>query len=318
MKYAPIIIPTLNRYNHLTRCIESLKNNKWADETELYISLDYPPSEKYVEGYRRIKEYLDKGIEGFKKVNVFYQKQNLGAVDNFLFLIDLVYKDNDNMIFTEDDNEFSPNFLDYMNKGLKIVREDRSLIAVGGYSYLVDWPNDGQNVEKICSLFSCWGFGMWKDDLLGMKNYIENKMEKELKGGGIKKLRKKQRFLMCATLDSFENINLDMFDKGHMRLMDTTMAIHNILQNRYMIVPKKSLVRNWGNDGSGIHGGEMEDTLCKQEIYQDREFEFSIQNGFEYNPEMDKIMNQYLYRSEFSTWKRLWIYKIRNAIKSVK
>ena len=55
--YAPVIIPTLNRHEHLIRCINSLKRNPLAKETELYISLDYPPAEKYVDGYLKIKKY---------------------------------------------------------------------------------------------------------------------------------------------------------------------------------------------------------------------------------------------------------------------
>lgn len=40
---APILIPTLNRYEHLKRCVESLAKNKLAKESELVIGLDYPP-----------------------------------------------------------------------------------------------------------------------------------------------------------------------------------------------------------------------------------------------------------------------------------
>ncbi len=36
MVYAPIIIPTLNRYEHLKRCVKSLQQNGWAKYTELY------------------------------------------------------------------------------------------------------------------------------------------------------------------------------------------------------------------------------------------------------------------------------------------
>ena len=54
MKYAPILIPTMCRYNHFFRLIESLKVNTWAKYTDIYIGLDYPPSSKYEEGYKQI------------------------------------------------------------------------------------------------------------------------------------------------------------------------------------------------------------------------------------------------------------------------
>lgn len=49
--YAPVIIPTLNRIEHLKRCIESLEKNTGADKTEVFVSLDFPPSDKYLQGY---------------------------------------------------------------------------------------------------------------------------------------------------------------------------------------------------------------------------------------------------------------------------
>ena len=49
-EYAPILIPTLNRYEHFKRCVESLAKCTHAEKTELVIGLDYPPSERYQKG----------------------------------------------------------------------------------------------------------------------------------------------------------------------------------------------------------------------------------------------------------------------------
>ena len=98
MIYAPIIIPTLNRYNHLKDCIESLKKNAWAHYTTVYISLDYPPNKKYEDGYKKIKNYLESGIEGFSDVVVIEQKKNLGPIENPLFLENYVLQKYDRYI----------------------------------------------------------------------------------------------------------------------------------------------------------------------------------------------------------------------------
>ena len=66
MSYAPIMIPTLCRYEHLVKCVESLAANSLASETELYIGLDYPTKESHWEGYRKIEQYLV-SIEGLSK-----------------------------------------------------------------------------------------------------------------------------------------------------------------------------------------------------------------------------------------------------------
>ena len=64
MTYYPVIIPTLNRYEHFKNCVESLSNNLYANETELVVGLDYPPSEKYIDGWKKIKDYIP-SIKGF-------------------------------------------------------------------------------------------------------------------------------------------------------------------------------------------------------------------------------------------------------------
>ena len=56
--YAPIIIPTMNRYVHLQRCIHSLSLNTGADKTDLYVSVDFPSSEKYIQDHEKVVEYL--------------------------------------------------------------------------------------------------------------------------------------------------------------------------------------------------------------------------------------------------------------------
>ena len=62
MIYAPVAVWTLNRYEHLRCCIDSLKKNKYAIDTEVYISLDFPPSEGYQEGYDKVRAYLHQNI----------------------------------------------------------------------------------------------------------------------------------------------------------------------------------------------------------------------------------------------------------------
>ena len=60
-QYAPVVIPTLNRYKHFKACLESLEKCKYADKTNVYVSLDFPPSDKYKEGWLKISEYLSEG-----------------------------------------------------------------------------------------------------------------------------------------------------------------------------------------------------------------------------------------------------------------
>ena len=71
--YAPVLIPTLNRYEHFKRCLESLEKCTGAEHTEIFVALDYPPSEKYKEGWSKICKYLE-------------EKNNLICSRNYMLL----------------------------------------------------------------------------------------------------------------------------------------------------------------------------------------------------------------------------------------
>ena len=81
-KYAPVLIPTLNRYDHFSKCIESLAQCVDSDKTDLFIALDYPTKESHWEGYKKIEKICSQ-ISGFKSVNILKRETNLGAISNF-------------------------------------------------------------------------------------------------------------------------------------------------------------------------------------------------------------------------------------------
>lgn len=52
----------------------------WAEETEVYIGLDYPLKESHWEGYKKIEQYLNslKKTHLFKTLHVVIRSTNLG------------------------------------------------------------------------------------------------------------------------------------------------------------------------------------------------------------------------------------------------
>ena len=250
--YAPIIIPTLNRYEHLKRCVESLSANTGADKTELIIGLDYPPSEKYIDGYNKVKEYVT-SIKGFKKVTVLTTEVNLNAYGNFNRLIDYVKNEGyETYVFTEDDNEFSPSFLSYCNWALDYFKNDKSILFICGYN-LVYTPHIVNNLYKYNHAFCAWGVATWMDrrrreqevsDFGKMKEYVDAMSIWDMFNA-----KKKSKVSLASSL-------LYMI-KNHYVLMDTaTQAIPD--KYRWCVFPKLSMVRNYGHDGSGVHSGSLE------------------------------------------------------------
>lgn len=282
--YAPILIPTLNRYEHLKRCVDSLATNTYANETELVIGLDFPPSEKYQDGYKKIKEYLPT-ISGFRKVTVLTTDVNLNPVGNFTRLVDYVTNEGyDSFISTEDDNEFSPNFLSYCNWALEYFKEDKSIFYICGYN-LVETPNLKNNVYKYNHGFCAWGCATWLDRRpRELESYDFDRMKSFVDSLPLNVIFEKKRIVLAASL-------LYMIKKKYV-LGDTAFQIIPD-DYRWCIFPKLSLSRNWGHDGSGMHGGSQDsfERHIKMQIDDAKIFKPYIE-GELYTYEIEKAYNQ--------------------------
>ena len=255
MVYAPVKITTLCRYEHFKRCIESLARCTGAAETELFIGVDYPTKEEHWPGYRQICEYVDT-ISGFKQVNVFKRTENLGQGKNTRDLINRIGERFDRYISTEDDNEFSPNFLVYMNKYLERYKDDNRVFAVCGYSYL-EWEGLTDRVGEAFPMigYCAWGTGFWiaKND-----SYIRTSLP-------AKDIIFNPRIVKFLFANRMHHIVHYLMFRYKTNAADLRRCCFNTLNGKYSIYPKISKVRNWGFDSSGSHCAVI-DTYARQRI----------------------------------------------------
>ncbi len=248
-EYAPVLIPTLNRFEHFRRCFNSLEKCTGARNTELFIALDYPPSEQYRDGWQKIDSFLhEKELScGFKKLHVIRRSYNhgIGKPDgNYELMLEEVSKLYDRFIFSEDDNEFSPNFLEYMNWGLETFAGDNSIYAVCGYNG-VKISNINNNVY-LYPRFNAWGCGQWiwkrkKLDVFYNWDYLY----KVAKGYPLSTVWSRD-FLHAYHIVRMVNRKEFYGDSIKGCLPEN---------ERYCLYPVISKVRNTGLDGSGLHGG---------------------------------------------------------------
>jgi hypothetical protein len=244
--YAPVIIPTLCRYEHFKRCIDSLSRCTGAEFTDVYIGLDYPAKEEHWEGYKKICEYV-KNVSGFNNLFVLIREQNFGVRRNNEDLKEQVKRVSDRYIYSEYDNEFSPNFLEYMNEGLTRYK-------------------DNPNIMRICGSKMTWGI-----DFQGItKGYDKNVFPaKDYNASGVgswfSKI-KKIPYTKTSVLNSWK-LTCKAFRKGYCtaiqrmmyqldkesQLPDVGMRLYCAFHDKYCIFPLVSKVKNWGYDGSGIN-----------------------------------------------------------------
>lgn len=294
MIYAPIVIPTLCRSKHFIRLVESLKKNSWASFTDVYVGLDYPPSEKYKKGWAEICEYLDKSdFSVFAKFVVVRRETNYGSARNSAELNRLVQNKYDRWIRTDDDCEFSPNFLEYMDKCLDKYEDDEKIVAVTGYSYPVDWAHKEHStcIRQNINL-SMWGTGFWVKKRLPIEHEISSgKLLRKVRH--VLKYRLNERMIDICFADYM--ISALAFRKKTKKLFlgctDVSMRAYLAIEDKFCITPVVSKVRNYGFDGSGVFCSCIEEkdfgvnaknyNYPKQEIDCSESFEIELDDDEE-------------------------------------
>ena len=267
-QYAPVVIPTLNRYDHFKRCLESIERCTGAEHTDVYIGLDYPPAEKYVEGWKKIDEYLaEKEMKnGFKNLYVFRRDHNCGVCEqgsNYQLLINIVESVNDRYISSEDDNEFSPNFLEFMNQGLEFYKNDPRVLFVSAYTPpLFSGLTDKNTFFGIDT--PAYGLGHWTYKRVS-KEYSKEEIANDLRKSFFSLLK------LYWTWPSIVGMAVNMINSGH-QYGDVRYSMYNLLHQTFTLQPSVSLSRNWGCDGSGLHSGVLVG-LEKETIQQSRTFD---------------------------------------------
>lgn len=256
MKYAPVIIPTLCRSRHFTRLVESLGRNAWACHTELYIGLDYPPSERYRQGWEEIGRYLaEADLTAFKAVHVWRRERNVGAVANSRLLHEEVARRHDRWIYTDDDIEVSPSFLEYIDRCLEHYENDPDVVCVCGYSYPIAWDvSAGATCLKQGVNCSTWGTGYWRDKSEPMRAF--------LRGGGLARElpavigEKRYLRMIDPCLREYMEAALSPWLRRRLQANSSSDIGHRCYlaaTGHHAVSPVVSKTRNHGFDGSGLN-----------------------------------------------------------------
>ncbi|QIA08523.1 glycosyltransferase family 2 protein [Draconibacterium halophilum] len=241
----PILITVYNREKHFKKCIESLKKCEGADKSPLYIAVDAPSKEIDVEPNRQIKEYA-KALKGFKKIEIFERTENKGPRNNAETARQDIFSIYDNLIVSEDDNVFAPGFLSFINKGLDVYKDRHDIFSINGYSLPINIPKNYYNDIYIWKGFSGWGYGIWKDkynavsfEIADIRKFIKN----------CSNIKNANKIAAHYVPNMINAVNKQQIHG------DTFIVKHLIENNMYSVFPSYSLVRNIGNDGSGVNCG---------------------------------------------------------------
>lgn len=242
--YAPVVLFVYNRPWHTEQTLEALMLNDLADKSELYIYCDGAKIEASEDDLKKIKEVkkLIRKKKWCKKNTIIESEDNLGLANSVINGVSKIIKKHGKVIVLEDDIVTGKYFLNFMNEGLNLYKNDDKVYGISGYSF----PYQKKIKEEtfFLPIMSSWGYGIWLEswekinfdgvDLLN--KVIEKKIERKLDFGGY------QFYQMLK--DQVEKRN----DSWAIRFY-----VSMFLNEGYFLYPNFTLIKNIGFDGTGVH-----------------------------------------------------------------
>jgi hypothetical protein len=243
---APIALFVYKRLSHLQQCVEALKKNQYADQSDLIIFSDGTKNESDDPAVKAVRDFLPT-ITGFRSVHVVAHDQNLGLSASILKGVTDVVGKYGKVIVMEDDLIASRYFLKFMNDGLDTFENDDRVISIHGYLYPVK--------AELPSYFflrgaDCWGWATWKRgwDLLETDGKA---LLKELTESGETK-----RFNFNNSYPYLQMLEDRIVGKNNSWAI--LWYASAFLKNKLTLYPGISLVQNIGNDNSGTHSKQTD------------------------------------------------------------
>lgn len=261
MTLAPVVLFVFNRPRHTQRTIESLKSNLLAADTELFVFSDGPRSKDDEAEVEAVRSIIDT-IDGFKNITIHNKTVNRGLAGSVVHGVSDVIRKYGKVIVVEDDLQFSPHFLSYMNEALARYQDDKRIFSIGGYSPNLKLPPRYEDDSYLSYRCCTWGWATWLDRW--------DKVDWEIQDydAFCKDQNKITRFNRGGD-DMFEILKLQM--AGKISSWGIRWDYAHFKNNAFCFRPVNSIVGNTGNDGTGIHCGATEKfdvTINTQSIFQ--------------------------------------------------
>lgn len=237
---APIALFVYNRPNHTRRTLEALAANDLAGDSDLHIYADGAKDE-FDQDHKQVRELI-RSVSGFNSVTVTERDSNWGLAASIISGVTELVQKEGRVIVVEDDIVTSKGFLRYMNEALEMYQDDQAVMHISGYIHPID--PDGLPETFFYNQASCWGWATWKraweklnTDALELKRQLDKSCDIN-------------HFNIEGSYNFYSHLVMNI--EG----VRTTWAIKwhtSIYLNKGLCLhPRRSLVQNIGNDGSGV------------------------------------------------------------------
>lgn len=242
MRLSPIALFVYNRPKHTRQTVEALLLNSEAKNSDLYIFSDAPKNDSAKEAVKEVRDYI-KQISGFKKIEIIERDTNWGLANSVINGVTRLCDEFGKVVVLEDDLVVSPHFLEFMNSGLDRYEHDEKVMQIAGYMFPVSIK--ASDDAFFMPLTTSWGWATWKR---AWENF-----DVEAKGYDllVSNSKLKQDFDLNGKYPYFKMLESQKNKKLDSWAIRWYLSV--FLLNGLVLYPSRSLVTNFGFDGSGVN-----------------------------------------------------------------
>lgn len=245
MVNAPVALFVYNRPDHTRRTVEALAANTLAGETPLHVFSDAPKSETARQSVEAVRSYI-RTISGFQSVTIVERETNLGLARSIIGGVTSLCETYGRVIVLEDDLVTSPHFLTFMNDGLDAYANNERVQSISGYMYPVELVPASS--AFFLNVPHSWGWATWSNRWRMFESDSRALLERiQARGLG--------RAFNANGPHSYTKMLKDQA-AGYNDSWFIRWYAGGFLRRMLTVYPARSLVRNIGIDGTGVHCAE--------------------------------------------------------------
>jgi hypothetical protein len=238
---------------HTIKTIEGLEKSGCK---HLTVYIDGPTSDKdKTEQLEIIKKLQNSNIPH----EIRLRNENLGLAKSITSAITEMFNNNDALIIIEDDCVPEIGFYKYMDYMLNTYKNKPDIGSVCGYVYPVISKMVSEDTAFISDRFCPWGWATWKNRWdsfnFDLKSCVKSCNHLNI---SIESLGK----------DIYDYCNNEKFLNNDMNIWSLSWILSQFIMKCKCIYPSKSLIKNIGFDGTGIHSVKTDiyDTNNKEDL----------------------------------------------------
>jgi hypothetical protein len=245
MKNTPIAFFAFKRPDHALQSLEALSKNAESVDSELFVFCDGSRGPQDDEGVTKLREAI-RTRQWCGKVHIVEREKNMGCANNIISGITEVCEKYGRVIVIEDDVVVTPHFLKYMNDALERYQDEPRAMQISGHMFPVQLDIEQDTV--FMPFVTSWGWATW------------HRAWKHFDVNNLAYTRLETNWLLRYKFDlngSYPYFNMlkDVVE-GRLDTWDISWYLSVFMLGGLTLHPKRSLVKNVGLDGSGLHSGK--------------------------------------------------------------